>query len=410
MLLATQEIILLDLLIINIWRDSYAVKDSNQRKTTAGLIIVAFCVLYATGLSRVPSMDQSIRFTPFWSYAEVITGQRSPSGILLNIALFIPFGWFLAAAFSQRRKRFVFLLPILFSLIIELIQFYTGRGTADIDDVISNGLGGAIGVIMLLGTKRLSQNGRSRIYIPLISVLLLVAASIGVYSIYQSPYLESRLRDYDFVIEDVEWTKNLVVIRGTCSVYDRETPQYQILLTDGKKSLLDTVIDGTRFTANGEVDVDKKYEVLIRFSGHETMSTGTWIHHDKVEFIAGTLPVVDGLPDRAVLKAYDKKTDTMVYQDRQRLLWLIGSDIDPATEIIYHIHTAEQERLPENRKKYGFDNRGFKTETGRELESIGHYRVFEKELPIEYHVTEVIVGFNAGGKLIWEQNFRVDYD
>ena len=37
---------------------------------------------------------------------------------------------------------------------------------------------------------------------------------------------------------------------------------------------------------------------------------------------------------------------------------------------------------------------------------------YKKEVPIpsEYHVAEVIVGFNAGGKLIWEQNFRVDYD
>lgn len=58
--------------------------------------------------------------------------------------------------------------------------------------------------------------------------------------------------------------------------------------------------------------------------------------------------------------------------------------------------------------KYGFDNRGFRTGTGRELEPIGHYRVFEKEIPSEYHVAEVIVGFNTGGKLIWEQNFRVD--
>ena len=34
----------------------------------------------------------------------------------------------------------------------------------------------------------------------------------------------------------------------------------------------------------------------------------------------------------------------------------------------------------------------------------------KKAIPSEYHVAEVIVGFNAGSKLIWEQNFRVDYD
>ena len=35
---------------------------------------------------------------------------------------------------------------------------------------------------------------------------------------------------------------------------------------------------------------------------------------------------------------------------------------------------------------------------------------YKKAIQAEYHVAEVIVGFNAGGKLIWEQNFRVDYD
>ena len=359
---------------------------------------------------RVPSLACSAHVSSFWSYAEVIAGERSPNGLLLNIALFIPFGWFLEAIFFQKRKRSVLFQPILFSLIIEFIQYYTGRGTADIDDVISNGLGGAIGVIMFLGTKRLSQNGRRRINIPLISVLLLIAGGICVYSIYQAPHLKSMLRDYDFVIKDVEWIENIVTIRGTCNVYDRETPQYQLILADGRKHKLYTVNDGEQFSAIGEAKIDEKYEVLIHFSGHETMSTGTWIHDDRVEFIAGVLPVVAGLPDGAVLKEYDKKTETMVYQDGQRLLWCIVSDIDPATEIIYHIHTDEPEKLAETRKKYGFDNRGFRTETGREMEAIGRYRVFEKEIPSEYHVAEVVVGFNTGGKLNWEQNFRVDYD
>ena len=46
--------------------------------------------------------------------------------------------------------------------------------------------------------------------------------------------------------------------------------------------------------------------------------------------------------------------------------------------------------------------------TGMELEPIGHYRVFEAAVPSEYHIAEVIVGFSAGGKVLWEQNFRVE--
>ncbi len=373
------------------------------------IFVSVFIILNITILSRYPSLAHSTRFIPFWSYTQAFSGLRAPSGILLNVALFIPFGWFLAAFFQIKRKKLlVFLLPILLSITIESIQYYTGRGIADIDDVISNSLGGVIGIIGFIGLERLFCGGRKRLIISLISVGMIIAGCIGVYTTYNSPRMEARLREYSFVIKDALWAERMITINGSCVVYGGETPQYQIILTDGKEKMLVTKIDGEQFTATGETEINKKYEVLIRFSGHETMSTGIYVNSDGVEFVAGDLPVVDGVPDGAVLKAYDKKTDTLVYQDGNRLLWLIGSDIDSATEIIYHIHTDEPEKLPENRKRYGFDNRGFKMGTGKELEPIEQYRVFEAAVPSEYHVAEVIVGFNTCGKLIWEQNFRIE--
>ena len=121
------------------------------------MLFLAFIILFITILTRFPSLSHSIRLTPFWSYAEVFTGQRSPSGILLNIALFIPLGWFLATVASDKRKKYILLLTILLSITIELIQYYTGRGTADIDDVISNTLGGIMGALIFYCVERLSH-------------------------------------------------------------------------------------------------------------------------------------------------------------------------------------------------------------------------------------------------------------
>lgn len=389
-------------------------KDLQRKKACAfgiQIIVSVFIILSTTIFSRFPSLAHNTQLIPFWSYAEVVTGQRSPIGILLNIALFIPFGWFLVAFFQIKQKKLlVSLLPILLSITIELIQYFTGRGTADIDDVISNTLGGMIGALIYYGVERITHGRWVQLLIPVFSIFFLAATCIGAYTTYISPHLNSRLREYDFAIDKVSWDEDNLTISGRCSVYDGETPVYQLILSDGERRPLDTVIDNDHFTVSGTVDANRKYEVLIRFSGHEIMSTGTWIHDDKVEFIPGTLPIVDGVPDGAVLMAYDEKTDTLVFRDSDRLLWLIGSDIDPATEIIYHIHTDEPEKLPESRRRYGFDNKGFRTGTGSELEPIGHYRVFEREIPSDYHVAEVVVGFNAGGKLIWEQNYRVDYD
>lgn len=85
--------------------------------------------------------------------------------------------------------------------------------------------------------------------------------------------------------------------------------------------------------------------------------------------------------------------------------------IDKNTEIIYHIHTTEPEKLPEKRIQYGFDNRGFRAGVERaenELEGIHHYRVFEKEIPQDYNVTAVVVGFNTDGMITWNDSFRIE--
>ena len=97
-------------------------------------------------------------------------------------------------------------------------------------------------------------------------------------------------------------------------------------------------------------------------------------------------------------------------QDVERLLWLIGTEIDKSTEVIYHIHTDEPEKLPENRVQYGFDNRGFRVGAERaenELEPIDLYRVFERKIPDEYNVTAIVVGFNTDGTITWSDSFRV---
>ena len=141
------------------------------------------------------------------------------------------------------------------------------------------------------------------------------------------------------------------------------------------------------------------------------MPTGTWINGDRIEYVAGEVPLMKGVSERAILKAYSMEFDTLVFQDGERLLWLIGSEIDKNTEIIYHIHTTEAEKLPERRIIYGFDNRGFRVGAERiddELESIEHYRVFEKEIPQEYNVTAVVIGFNTDGTIIWSDSFRIE--
>ena len=65
--------------------------------------------------------------------------------IILNILLFLPFGYLLQTMFPRLRWWQVILLGLAFSLCIELLQLITKLGYADVDDLINNTLGAAIG-------------------------------------------------------------------------------------------------------------------------------------------------------------------------------------------------------------------------------------------------------------------------
>jgi|GEM_PF-1604783 len=98
-------------------------------------------ILYLTLLSRAPG-TRRISLTPFWSYRLLPGSLYFQRQVMNNILLFIPVGIFL---YRLRPKSSTFYLPFLVSLGVEVLQLLTGRGLFEIDDLISNTLGGLIG-------------------------------------------------------------------------------------------------------------------------------------------------------------------------------------------------------------------------------------------------------------------------
>jgi glycopeptide antibiotics resistance protein len=68
--------------------------------------------------------------------------------IVANILMFVPLGFLLPVVFPKLRRCIMTLACILLtSLSIEILQYYIGR-SADIDDLIQNFTGGAIGYLL----------------------------------------------------------------------------------------------------------------------------------------------------------------------------------------------------------------------------------------------------------------------
>lgn len=112
------------------------------------LVICIFTICYFTLMYRYDINTRQNEL--FWSYKTIITDSKARSDILKNIWLFIPLG---AILYQLYPKKIVLFVPITISIINEGIQFFSGIGFCEIDDVISNGLGGWLGYIFAIVTK-----------------------------------------------------------------------------------------------------------------------------------------------------------------------------------------------------------------------------------------------------------------
>ncbi len=78
---------------------------------------------------------------------------------LMNILIFVPFGFLFALPFGERKSRWLVIpLGFLASLTVEALQYLLGSGISDVDDLFNNTLGAACGFAL----ARFVMNARGR--------------------------------------------------------------------------------------------------------------------------------------------------------------------------------------------------------------------------------------------------------
>lgn len=112
----------------------------NKKYNMLLLVMCVIIILYFTLLFRYGGAVKRAGF--FWCYRRFFTNSEARADIFRNIWLFVPLGAILYRLFP---KRIILLVPLAFSMMIEIIQYFSGTGFCEFDDIISNGLGGVIG-------------------------------------------------------------------------------------------------------------------------------------------------------------------------------------------------------------------------------------------------------------------------
>ena len=99
----------------------------------------AFLILYITILRRAPGYDENIRL-----HLKFLPNAGIWAGNLLNLILYVPFGY-TAQKYLHGQKSKVVFGGLILSVCCEVIQYITVRGRADVNDVLFNTLGAAVG-------------------------------------------------------------------------------------------------------------------------------------------------------------------------------------------------------------------------------------------------------------------------
>ena len=151
-----------------------------------GYIIV---VLGATFMNR-GQVYKTINLNLFSSYKEAYNLMKLSlfRNLILNMLLFVPFG-FLLPFYSDKLKKMykVVLIGFGFTLLIEIFQYVSNFGIFEIDDIFDNTIGVIIGYsIFMIYTKIKEKRKFKTIIVYFIPMILVISVFLGIYIKYQS--------------------------------------------------------------------------------------------------------------------------------------------------------------------------------------------------------------------------------
>ncbi len=152
-------------------------------------VVVALTTLksfFTIGLLWKPENQRvrSLELIPFDNFFTSATWFGPVFNTVGNIALFVPFGMMAVMLWRGARRPVLrtALVGLLFSLVIEAVQFIFSLGRTDVDDLLLNTLGAALGAwLALLGGRRWRSFlvGLTLLAVVVFVVLVILGPSLG---------------------------------------------------------------------------------------------------------------------------------------------------------------------------------------------------------------------------------------
>ena len=130
--------------------------------------VIAYLMLFCIRLGRYPHQVTLVNLVPFEEisrFYKVFLQTRNRNSLMNlagNVVMFMPFGMIVPMSFPKKKVRILTpFLSCLFSLVMELIQYGTRRGSFDVDDLILNTVGGVLGWLIFLLAYHILKNKKA---------------------------------------------------------------------------------------------------------------------------------------------------------------------------------------------------------------------------------------------------------
>lgn len=419
------------------------------------MIYMAFVLQYAV-FNRGLRIQYG-RTMLFSSYAAWLKGNKGEGmAILANIVLFMPMGFFFTHFTEGKKHGFIkaVSLGLACSLLIEFLQVAFAKGMFEMDDLLNNSLGTAMGYLISMWLER---HFLSCLHPMASSVLATLAgimfATIGAYEALanRGEDIFNSQRFFCFEIEDASVHGGAYELTGFAFMPERELPQRDFALflksmDTGKMIEMKTEYgiereDVEEYFQCGEDDIhsgfcasvdmsgiDKaqEYEVYVKCGWMFPMPSGVYVTLDDIHFlpeedtpepkVAGT--DLEKIVGEGTLLFCDPDQSCYVYQRDWSLYWLAGKDFPFGkaggyTLIEYHVWTTQIEKLPEDRRLLDLDfdwiSKSFEEYEISDTMDCGAYRVYRRDLPRDYSVLSVFTGCRNESGLAWSGYFRPVY-
>lgn len=152
------------------------------------LLMIIYVLLLYQMLLSTENASSGINLIPFREITRYTIGSKLFFyNVIGNIALFIPFGYFVSDKIKAKKTHQIIIVSAIISLTAELIQYKIGRAF-DIDDILLNVTGAIIGFIIYILIqeikKHLPKILQNNIFYNILSILVILIIVIVFGSIW----------------------------------------------------------------------------------------------------------------------------------------------------------------------------------------------------------------------------------